>query len=253
MATNNPELVESHLKVYVTKNYSLFHTVRGNRLISPKNKKAKEKTMLEIAKEDFGTPILVDSSFGLIDGQHRYEARKQLNWPIYYMVVPEVTLKEIQVMNSAQTNWTMADFIWSLSDMGNENYSRFIEMYNKYSKKFGIYALLGLCSQDNMKAVQGGEMILSEEQVKITSKICDYLLEVAEYFKDATKIKFCRAYKKALKADGFSHKYFVGKLSKKRTELYSCTRPEQYLALIESIYNFNNKKGTIVLVPKVTM
>ncbi len=65
--------------IKVTKNYEQFSYVKGNRSIDPLHLDKLSKAM---AKEYVPVPIIVNSNFEILDGQHRFEAVKKLKKPV---------------------------------------------------------------------------------------------------------------------------------------------------------------------------
>ena len=78
------EVFMAKLEINFTKNYSMFSHSKWNRLVSEKHVQnlmqgIKKNNQLEI------NPIVVNSSWEVIDGQHRLEVAKRLKIPIYYV------------------------------------------------------------------------------------------------------------------------------------------------------------------------
>ena len=95
-------------EVKETMDYGIFKTVSGNRNISEFHiellKRSIKKRNLT---KDF--PILVNSNFEILDGQHRYEALSNLGLPIYYRIAEVTTVQDIAIVNTISKKWTLAD------------------------------------------------------------------------------------------------------------------------------------------------
>jgi hypothetical protein len=94
-----------------TKNYNMFKTVKGgNRKLHEKHV---EDLMLSISKENLleCSPILVNEEFEVIDGQHRLEAAKRLDLPIYYIQKDQIGSQQISTLNSYRRDWKMSDYL----------------------------------------------------------------------------------------------------------------------------------------------
>ena len=59
------------MEIYKTTNYSIFSFLQGNRSVSKKNSLVKSIQKIDLTMYK---PILVDSEFRIIDGQHRFFA-----------------------------------------------------------------------------------------------------------------------------------------------------------------------------------
>ena len=78
-------------------------------------------------------PVIVSQvgeKFKIIDGQHRAEASKRTDNPIYYVITPSLTLKQIAIMNSRGEKWKMVDFLNCYIKLGLSDYEQIsIVMY----------------------------------------------------------------------------------------------------------------------------
>lgn len=104
--------------------YTMFKKWRGNREVLPKSVEKLKKSIM-ITDLTPARPILVNKNGYIIDGQHRYEACKQLNMPIYYTVVdiPNEQIDEyIKILNTSQKNWGMPDYLNFYCERGYKNY-----------------------------------------------------------------------------------------------------------------------------------
>lgn len=119
------------MEIKSTKNYKLFKTVRGNRRINDNHLRnlttsIMHKNMLAV------NPIIVNRNMEVIDGQHRLEVAKNSDLDIFYVVIKEGELSDVQRMNRYVKSWTLIDFINSYIEKGNQHYvvlKSFIEEY----------------------------------------------------------------------------------------------------------------------------
>jgi len=110
-------------KILSTKDYNLFKKMVGNR---PTQLFRVKKILKSIEKVGYITnPIIVNDKMEIIDGQARFEALKQLNLPIDYIIVNNAGIKECISMNTYNSNWKEMDYINSYANVGNINYIRF--------------------------------------------------------------------------------------------------------------------------------
>lgn len=127
---------ESSIKVYDTRDYSIFKMINGNRSIN-------DHKVKKIIKEiDAGNdmlqyyPIQVrehEDRLNILDGQHRFYISKILKRPVYYiLVMEEKSMPDIAKVNSNVEKWKASDFINCYVQHGNEHYKifqRFLEEY----------------------------------------------------------------------------------------------------------------------------
>jgi hypothetical protein len=127
-----------------TKNYNLFTKIIGNRHLDVNNVKRIKKSI-----ESFGlqTPMMVNYKHGIIDGQHRLQAVKELDIAIDYYIVSnfkEENIHELQISKK----WTAFDFALRNAATGNKECIEALEICNDWhidsQKKFSKTNILTL-------------------------------------------------------------------------------------------------------------
>lgn len=78
------------------------------------------------------SPILVNENYEIIDGQGRFEALKELDMPVEYIVQDGLGIKECVSMNINQTNWTANDYIMTYAKRGVESYLYFYKLQTEF-------------------------------------------------------------------------------------------------------------------------
>jgi len=122
--------------------YEMFRLMPNNRSINNALVKSLVKSIQEIGYID-ARPIIVDNSFTIIDGQHRFEACKQLGLPIIYDISEADAHKTMIALNSSQKIWSMANYVESWANAGLECYAHVVEFENKY--KLGMSNAITIC------------------------------------------------------------------------------------------------------------
>lgn len=98
--TSSEELVNS---VYLTSDLTKFKQITGNR---PHNPQHVKRLITSIKRYGvLQNPIIVNEHMVVVDGQHRLLAAKGASSGIYYIIVPNYGLDEVQVLNLNQKNW----------------------------------------------------------------------------------------------------------------------------------------------------
>ena len=119
-------------RVLATTNYDLFGSFEGNRSIKPLHIK---RLMNSFAENYLPVPIVVDERYRIGDGQNRFEACKELGYPVYYIIIPGLTLKDVQRLNANVKPWSVDDYLDSFLKLGeNHNYA----LYRDFKKKYGF-------------------------------------------------------------------------------------------------------------------
>lgn len=97
--------------IYKTKNYDKF-TVdpQYNRDVNMKHVDKIVKSYKEFGDYGQDFPIVVDETFRIIDGQHRFNARKKLGLTIFYIQSLELDSIKLGGINDAIAKWKTIDF-----------------------------------------------------------------------------------------------------------------------------------------------
>lgn len=184
MATNKKKSVMFKFNNFIQKtdDYSMFKRLHGNRTVLPLRVKKIIKSIQAIGQ--IPAPIIVNEKYEVIDGQGRLEAFKQLNLPVYYMVVEGIGIEECIAMNIDQTNWKLTDYIDSYSEQGNTNYIFLSELLKRYAR-FNITiapvvrAITNGFDVDN-RIIKSGEFICTQEDYNNAIEVLNFEARFAE-------------------------------------------------------------------------
>ena len=152
--------------VYVTRDYSIFKRLVGNRDI-PESRISKIVESIQ----SIGwvhNPIIVNEKMEVIDGQGRLTALQRLKMPVEYVIAEGAGNRECIYMNMNMVNWKLPDFIKSYAEQGDENYQRLLALMEKYAGgnlniiSTAVYRV----SKAKHRDIKGGILQLTEEQYK---------------------------------------------------------------------------------------
>ena len=115
--------------IMVTENYDMFKKIGGNRKLNKTNYSKIVKSMKE---EQLIIPIVVNEKYEIIDGQHRYEACKDLRKPVYFYMVRGYGLEQVKRANIAFRNWKKENCLDMFIAEKNEVYIEFEEIKDRY-------------------------------------------------------------------------------------------------------------------------
>lgn len=119
------------MEIKYTNNYDIFSFRKENREINY-NKVLSLKSIL-LADGRQIMPIICNSEMEIIDGQHRFQALRELNWDIMYYVDDSISSKDLISINNTQKNWGMLDYIHYYASLGNPTFQRLEKVYERYS------------------------------------------------------------------------------------------------------------------------
>lgn len=235
-----PGVNQHKLEVVRTKEYHLFSHLEGNRTINRQH----VNRLVESMKEQYlVSPIIVNGKYEIIDGQHRFEAIKELGLPLLYIMVKQYGLEEVQRFNSNQKNFSYEDFANGYIDLGNEHYKILKEFRSKYDLDWGVSIAL-LTGQTYRSGADSIKFKSGEFKVKSYNKaveIADKIAEIGQFYPGYTRKYFMYAAIKMINTPGYNQRHLIDKLRYLSTRLVDCTSTEDYLKLLENIYNFKTR------------
>ncbi|MCI6672407.1 MAG: ParB/RepB/Spo0J family partition protein [Prevotella sp.] len=128
------------MEIKVTRDYSLFKKLEGNRSVKKRNALVKSIKEFDLTRY---SPIIVSDDFRIVDGQHRFEACKELDLPIYFVVMPSDNAeKAMIVLNKYQSQWRNEEFFqYSVEKLGG-SYKELKDYIDKYKIQLSYAVLL---------------------------------------------------------------------------------------------------------------
>lgn len=233
-------------KIFQTSKYDKFKILPENRNISEKHV---ANLVQSIADEDMGasTPIVVDKEMNIIDGQHRFEARKRLGRPIFYIITAHKSLGAIKLLNSTSRVWRYEDHIASFAKQGYEEFQRLQE----FAKLYGISATAAVHLLRDASPSYSVQRSIKEGTFKIKDMDKAHrLAKTALLYQDITAFAgniWTRPFLSAVKTlvDNFprlNHEDLVQKAKNLGVVLRPEINPQYYLRALEEVYNHKLSK-----------
>lgn len=236
-------------KIVATENYEIFKKHECNRDIDKNNLK---KIVFSIQTNNMlqFRPILVDSDMRVIDGQHRLEAAKILNLPIYYQINEETKPSDIVLLNENQKKWGIEQYINYYSGEGHIELGKLMDFLKQRKISFNLFGNLYNGSRKHLeKRVKKGIFNFKEE---VNVSEFDELLTKIEIA--CNKIKAIIFGKKAfintrtftcalgrfIRNDEVEFDLFINKLVIKSSAIKQCASREDYYYMFKNIYNWKN-------------
>ena len=230
-------------EIYETKDYSIFKFRDDNRVINDNHVKKLAGRMKSNGWLSTSV-VTINGSGDLIDGQHRVKGAIIANVPIRYKVVRGAGSEEMTEMNTLQKNWSPFDHLHKFVSKGNTNYV----IFDNFVKDFPMfkYTEIAMLLSNSMTGVKrdtfesGSYVVKNEKKARLWA---EHLLELKPYFeKYYNKSIFVRAFVKIIsnKKD-FVFSEFLHKVKLRPTKLVPCGTVEQYVEMIEDIYNYKRK------------
>lgn len=229
--------------IFHTKDYNIFHFLKGNRDLN----ELKIKRIIESVEMglDFFRycPIMVNDHGYVIDGQHRFYVCQHLKLEVFYIIVPDFTLRQIAEMNNNASKWRDQDFLNCYIDIGIEHYKTLAEFVDHYNVGLGIAC--SLLSEGKVHAKCHDDFKEGLFKVNFLTK-AKALMELAAQFKDFFKAYNSRNFLQALEILQASSEYFqdemIENLKLHDLKIETKSSPKEYLTHLEDLFNYRNSK-----------
>lgn len=233
--------------IYSTNNYSQFKRLDNNRKLLESRL---SKLVASFGLKEIMNPIIVNENMEIIDGQGRFEAKKMLNRPIYYIVQKGATIEDCRRMNKYNTPWSVLDFCKSYADAGIKSYIRLLGTCKESG--FPISRVLRLSNHSTnskskaeiaKKPIEEGKLLFTEkdrETVLRVKKMSDDISEallITQRKNDA----FYTGIKIITETDGYNHSKMIENCKKNRTTYVAMAALEDQLKEFSRIYNYKTK------------
>jgi hypothetical protein len=232
--------------VYETDDYDTFHELEHNRDATKKRVEKIKKSFLE---GEVLNPIIVNEKFEIIDGQGRFEALKQLERSVKFIVACGTGIEDCRRMNQYSTNWSKTDFIDSYSNI--ESYQNLKQIVDEtglcFDKIMQIARKYSGGRGAGQELLRSGKLEFDNDDVAVVRKV----VEAGTQIKQALAIdknlpaNFYVCVKIMMCADGYNHKRMLQNCKDDRHRFAYSTHQETLLKEFSRIYNFRRKAGFI--------
>ena len=226
-------------QVYKTNDYNVFSKLNGNRTINRAHYKRLKES---ISEESLIVPIIVNEKYEIIDGQNRFEAWKELELPVPFIIIAGYGLAQVQRLNSNIRNWSMKDYADCYSALGNKHYKVYKEFKHEY--ELGDYESIALLqnqtsgSGKNFERFRNGKFKV--KNYKLACSNAEKIVKLSKYYEGYKRRSFVFAVMQLINNKEFKLNTLLKKLKYQSTKLVDCTNKEQYLFLLQDIYNFKS-------------
>lgn len=234
-------------KMKITYDYSLFELAPNK----PFYEYHKNKLKVALSKKDLGShyPISCrdcDGKLLVVNGQHRFVARKELGLPIYYDL-SDLSIEDERNAESLTKQWNMTDFVSYYSKMGNVNYVRLKMLEDESGWKAGSFYTTFKNARNGKVLFNEGKLIFTEEDYLSMKQILNFCILLTESlpFRPDRKVLIATA-KHLSTVQDFDILLLCDKLIKNTASLYPCQNGDQYLEMFEKIYNRSSRKKILL-------
>lgn len=237
----NEPMVKQSNQVHTTTDYFLFKPLDGNRNINQLHVNRLKKSM---AENYLFTVLIVNENYEIIDGQHRFEVIRELGLPLNYVVCTGYGLNEVHIFNVNSKNWNADDYLEGYCKLEYPEYLKYAEFKEKY--QFGHSECIALLKGVNHHSSASYYFDFYNGTLKIKDynkacEIADKIQIIGTYYDGYKRRLFILAMLKLFNNKNFEFIDFIQKLKSQPSALMHCSNVEQYIMLIEEIYNYRRR------------
>lgn len=224
----------------------MFRFLQGNRdLNEPKVKRIINSVHNGLSFFQY-CPIMVNEEMFIIDGQHRFAVCQQLKINVYYVIVPNFSLRQIAEMNNNASKWKDVDFLNCYVDVGIDDYKILQQFADKHDLNIRIASSLLMTGKVRSDVVDGKEAFRDGKfRVNEQDKAEDFMNRAVE-FNSLTDAWNTRSFLQALEILNDSLAYnqveLIEKLNLHNLKIDKKSTAKEYLAHMEELFNFRNSK-----------
>lgn len=232
-------MVKYSNQVHTTTDYFLFKPIDGNR-----SKNLLHINRLKKSMQDhyLFTVIIVNEKYEIIDGQHRFDVIQELRLPLNYIVCKGYGLSEVHILNQNSKNWQAGDYLEGYCKLGYSHYIQFKKFMDKHEINIQIAMVLlsgGVDGGAMTKLFYSGDFKVKD--ISQSETTMEKLHMCGKYFPQYKMRWFVFAMVKLLNNPKFEFIEFLQKLKTQPTALQVCNDVNQYVSLIEEIYNYRRR------------
>jgi hypothetical protein len=198
-------------------------------------------------------PIICNELFEIIDGQHRLRAAQESDLPVNYIMINGYGMKEVQLLNTNQKNWTKIDYLLSYVSYGKKPYVEF-HMFMKDFPELSFQACERILTgkgngqrqgtfsgkKFQMRDFEEGKLIIPD--LSKSYSLARKIMEFKPYYEGFGKGMFATTMMSLFRSKNYNHKEMLHKLSTGPIKLADCRIVEEYKLLLENIYNYKRLK-----------
>lgn len=213
------------MEIYRTSDYSIFKHYDLNRRVSRKSVATLKDSLKKLNLLMF-KPIIVDSNFYIVDGQHRLAAAQELGIEVYYTILPpKINGEEAMIIfNQKQVEWKQTEFLNYHAGASGGGYAEMVEFMKKYGLSLTQAREIFPNRYIGSAQIRGGKTAFSKG--KHADKIAEFLTSQEVTISGHSKIHFIRAVVDA--HEMFSQEQLI-KLKGRLIGLEEQATKEQYL------------------------
>ena len=226
-------------RVYGSFDYSKFRFIFGNREL----RRAKVVKLREAIKRNnriASYPVIVNSNFQIIDGQHRFVALVELKLAICYVVDDTFDIKGIAKSNTMPDKWKSDNYLSAYRELGIADYETFANFMETYDTNFTVTLILfhGSFTGGFYRDFAEGNFKANNltRAVKWVKKVHEFKKYIQDIHKDR---HFVRAILNCFLHPKYNHTRMINKVKLRGHLMTKSISRIDYLRQLEAMYNWH--------------
>jgi len=225
--------------VYSTSDYSKFRLVYGNRVLL-RRKVIKLREIMRVNNKIVSYPIIVNSNFQIIDGQHRFIALAELGLPVCYVVDDTFDIKSIAESNTVPDKWKSENYLDAFCTLGYKDYRVFRKFMQTYDTNFTVTLVLFHGKYTGGLYRDFAEGRFTAKYLRRAVKWIDMIQQFKEFIQDIHKDRhFIRAILNCINHPKYEHKRMLRKMKLRGSLMTQSNNRLDYIRQIEAMYNWH--------------
>lgn len=227
--------------VYQTTDYDQFHLLPENRPVDPAHVR---KLVAQIGARNLlhTQPLDVTADLGIIDGQHRLAAARELGLPVYYKIGEQLSGADITALNVARKNWQGADYLHYWTVKGRTDYvalTAFMQRHPTLSFS-NAKMMLGVTNKGAAEEFRLGHWKAGEAyKAEQVASLVERITAEVRTFKQSAHTGFVAALHHCVTSvDGFDAKELMRTILNQPLSLVPCAGHKQWLEMLGKLYNY---------------
>ena len=183
------------------------------------------------------SPIIVNTRYEIYEGQHRYAALKELNWPIKYFIDPQLKVNDIKSINISQNKWNVKDYIHANASMS-DSYKKIEYLTKRYKVNIRTISIALKGTNIIETNLKYGDIKISDQELREAIDQLNWLEPIMDKLKKVTQKRIFEA--TMLKCYNIPN-IDKDRLANRVTENinnYAFGNERQCIAAIQEIYNY---------------
>lgn len=250
--TETEDKIIRTIPLYESYDYDKFDYIKGNRDVSTSqvDRIINSIQKFGVIENEF---IQVASNFKIIDGQHRFAAKKKLGLPIIYTIITQKAINAMIACNT-QVNWKEMDFVKCFAAYDNPNYQILLKLKNEFPEINTLRIYVQILTGDGTNGIKRGkkESVIRDGTLIIPPENYDKAVDTCKKIMDYKFLKnkagnrvsspwkhsiFYRTLILLINYKKYKHENVINRLKMYQNLFSKNISVEEYLKNITDIYN----------------